>query len=179
MYYDECGNNLDTGTALIDKLEQPIKLEPMKKFPVVRDLQVDRSRLFNDLKRVKAWIPIDGSYDLGPGPRMSPKTQEEAYPFSHCISCGNCLEVCPQYNDTTGFVGAAVIGQVRLMNTHPTGKMNAHERLQALTGPGGIHECGFAQNCVKACPKEIPLTQAISEVGRDVMIDSLLGFLRG
>src|SRR5215472_5329290 len=55
-------------SALIDKLEQPVTLEPLKKFPVIRDLAVDRSVLFENLKRVKAWIPIDGTYDLGPGP---------------------------------------------------------------------------------------------------------------
>ena len=173
------GKSRQACTALIDQLEQPIRLEPLSKFPVVRDLAVNRDRLFNDLKRVKAWIPIDGTYDLGEGPRMSQREQEEAYKFSQCISCGNCLEVCPQYNDTTGFVGATVIGQVRLFNSHPTGRMNAHERLQALTGPGGIHECGYAQNCVKSCPKEIPLTKAISEVSRAVVVESVKSFLRG
>jgi len=165
-------------SALVEQLDQPIRLEPMSRFPVVRDLQVDRSRLFEDLKRVKAWIPIDGTYDLGPGPRLSSREQESAYPFARCISCGSCLEVCPQYNDTTHFVGAAVIGQVRLFNSHPTGRMNAHERLEALMGPGGIHECGYAQNCLEACPKDIPLTQAISEVGGRVMRHALFGFLR-
>src|SRR2546426_5103773 len=63
-------------TALIDKLEQPIVLEPMTKFPVIRDLMVDRSKMFEALKRIKGWIPIDGTYDLGPGPRLSPNTQE-------------------------------------------------------------------------------------------------------
>jgi len=173
------GKSRQACTALIDQLEQPIRLEPLSKFPVVRDLAVNRDRLFNDLKRVKAWIPIDGTYDLGEGPRMSQREQEEAYKFSQCISCGNCLEVCPQYNDTTGFVGATVIGQVRLFNSHPTGRMNAHERLEALTGPGGIHECGYAQNCVKSCPKEIPLTKAISEVSRAVVVESVKSFLRG
>lgn len=38
-------------TALIDQLDQPIRLQPMKTFPVVRDLQVDRSRMFNSLKK--------------------------------------------------------------------------------------------------------------------------------
>ncbi len=38
-------------TALIDKLAQPIRLEPMKTFPVVRDLMVDRSRMFDSLKK--------------------------------------------------------------------------------------------------------------------------------
>jgi len=165
-------------SALLARLKQPIRLEPLSRFPLVRDLQVDRSRLFEDLKRVKAWIPIDGTYDLGPGPRMSQGQQEAAYPFARCISCGSCLEACPQYNEQTRFVGAAVIGQVRLFNSHPTGKLNAHERLEALMGPGGIQECGYSQNCVEVCPKEIPLTQGISELGGEVMRHALFGFLK-
>ena len=50
-------------SALVDQLEQPIRLAPMSTFPIVRDLQIDRSRMFDSLKRVKAWIPIDGTYD--------------------------------------------------------------------------------------------------------------------
>lgn len=61
-------------SAIIDQLEQPIRLEPMTTFPVIRDLQVDRTRMFDNLKRMKAWVPIDGTYDLGPGPRMPEKT---------------------------------------------------------------------------------------------------------
>src|SRR5437588_4999498 len=156
-------------SALIDNLEQPVTLEPLSKFPVVRDLSVDRSVLFENLKRVKAWIPIDGTYDLGPGPRLSQHEQEATYPISRCISCSCCMEVCPQFNEHTNFVGAATIAQVRLFNTHPTGEMQKHERLAALMGDGGIQECGFAQNCVEACPKDIPLTDAISEVSGQVM----------
>ncbi|HEU0050242.1 MAG TPA: 2Fe-2S iron-sulfur cluster-binding protein, partial [Nitrososphaera sp.] len=63
-------------SALVDKLEQPIKLEPFSKFPVVRDLAVDRSVLFENLKAVKAWVPVDGTYDLGSGPRMTMEAQE-------------------------------------------------------------------------------------------------------
>lgn len=73
-------------SALVDHLTQPITLEPMTKFPLVRDLFVDRNRLFNDLKRIKAWVPIDGTYDLGPGPALSEDEQEERYPLSRCIS---------------------------------------------------------------------------------------------
>src|ERR1700692_2795458 len=51
-------------SGLLDHLDQPIKLEPFSKFPVVRDLAVDRSVLFENLKKVKAWGPIDGTYDL-------------------------------------------------------------------------------------------------------------------
>src|SRR5579885_2457403 len=80
-------------SALVDKLEQPIRLEPFSKFPVVRDLSVDRSVLFENLKAVKAWVPIDGTYDLGPGPKMSMHDQEARYPLSNCISCTICMEV--------------------------------------------------------------------------------------
>lgn len=156
-------------SALIDKLDQPIKLEPFTKFPVVRDLAVDRSVLFENLKTVKAWVPIDGTYDLGPGPRVSPEQQEQAYPLSRCISCCCCMEACPQFDEDTGFVGAATISQVRLFNTHPTGSVLKRERLAALMGDGGIQECGYAQNCVEVCPKDIPLTRSISEVGGEVM----------
>lgn len=64
-------------SAIVDQLEQPIKLEPMSTFPVIRDLQVDRTRMFDNLKRMKAWVPIDGTYDLGPGPRMPEKNDKQ------------------------------------------------------------------------------------------------------
>ncbi len=120
-------------SALIDKLEQPIRLEPFTKFPVVRDLAVDRSVLFENLKAVKAWVPIDGSYDLGSGPRVTAEEQEQAYPLSRCISCCCCMEACPQFTEETGFVGAATISQVRLFNTHPTGAVSE------ARAPGGAH----------------------------------------
>ena len=160
-------------SALLDNLDQPIRLEPLSKFPVVRDLATDRGVIFENLKAVKAWVPVDGSYDLGPGPRVSPDEQEEMYPLSRCISCCCCMEACPQLNEDTGFVGAAAISQVRLFNSHPTGQVLKHERLSALMGDGGIQECGYAQNCVEVCPKDIPLTTSIAEVGGDVMKQAL------
>jgi len=165
-------------SALIDNLEQPVKIEPLSKFPVVRDLQVDRSVLFENLKAVKAWVPIDGTYDLGPGPRVLPQQQEVSYPLSNCISCTCCMEACPQFNEQTGFVGAATIAQVKLFNNNPLGKVLKEERLRALSGDGGIQECGFAQNCIEVCPKQLPLTGAISDVSRDVLIQKVKDLLR-
>ncbi|MFQ5701060.1 MAG: succinate dehydrogenase iron-sulfur subunit [Acidobacteriota bacterium] len=155
-------------SALVDDLRQPIELRPMRKFPVVRDLIVNRHRMFEDLIRINGWIPLQGTYDLGPGPRQAQSEQEIAYGLSTCMTCGCCLEVCPNINDRSGFIGPAAISQVRLFNTHPTGRLHAVERLDALMEPGGISECGNAQNCVKACPKEIPLTTSIGHMGRAV-----------
>ncbi len=88
------------------------------------------------------------------------------------------MEACPQFNEDTGFVGAATIAQVRLFNTHPTGKELKSERLAALMGDGGIQECGYAQNCVEVCPKDIPLTRSISEVGGEVMKQAISDLFR-
>ena len=186
-------------SALVDRLQaesgDEIELRPMSKFPVVRDLVVDRRRLFRGLEKVKAWVPVEGSYDLGPGPRISPEEQEDAYPLSECMSCGCCLEACPQYTKVevvrrddeseadfekrrksafdTGFVGAHAISQAVLFNAHPTGRMIADERMEALTRQGGIQMCGNAQNCVAVCPKQIPLTRSIARAGRAATVWAL------
>jgi succinate dehydrogenase / fumarate reductase iron-sulfur subunit len=167
-------------SAMVDAIApdgQTIVVEPMTKFPVVRDLVVDRSRMFEDLKRVKAWIHLDGSHELGPGPRQSQESQETAYPLSRCMTCGCCLEACPQISPASSFVGPAAISQVRLFNLHPSGKMHASERLDAVMGEGGVEDCGKAQNCAAVCPKEIPLVDSIAAVGRETTKRMLLGWL--
>lgn len=163
-------------TALIDKLAQPIRLEPMKTFPIVRDLMVDRSRMFDSLKKVKAWIPIDGTYDLGPGPRMPEKRRQWAYELSKCMTCGVCLEACPNVNSKSDFIGPAALSQVRLFNAHPTGEMNKEERLEALMDDGGLLNCGNSQNCVQSCPKGIPLTTSIASLNRATALQSFKNF---
>ena len=84
------------------------------------------------------------------------------------MSCGCCLEACPQYSKGNNFLGAAAINQARLFNMHPTAKNIADERLDSLMKEGGIANCGNAQNCVESCPKSIPLTESIAEIGRQV-----------
>ena len=163
-------------SAIVDQLEQPIRLEPMTTFPIVRDLLVDRSRMFDSLKKVKAWIPIDGSYDLGPGPRMPERKRQWAYELSKCMTCGVCLEACPNVNSKSDFIGPAPLSQVRLFNAHPTGAMNKAERLETIMGDGGLANCGNSQNCVQACPKGIPLTTSIAALNRDATVQSFKNF---
>jgi succinate dehydrogenase / fumarate reductase iron-sulfur subunit len=153
---------------LIDQLSWPICLEPLSKFPLVRDLITNRTRMFDDLKKTTAWIHIDGTHDLGPGPRMSEKLASQRYKLSECMTCGCCLEACPQYGQKSAFIGPQVINQVNLFNLHPTGALDKEVRLESLMGEGGISDCGDAQNCVKVCPKKIPLTESIAQVNHDM-----------
>jgi succinate dehydrogenase / fumarate reductase iron-sulfur subunit len=163
-------------SALVDRLSQPITIEPMSKFPVKRDLVVDRSKMFDYLKTVKAWIEVDGYYDLGEGPKVLPEIQEENYILSRCMTCGCCLEVCPQWTNDNGFIGAQAISQTVLFNSHPAGANLKHERTEALIH-NGLNDCGNAQECVKACPKEIPLTTSIAKANRAATLEAISSFL--
>ena len=174
------GKPMQACSTLIDNLTQPIKLEPLTKFPVVRDLMIDRRTMFDNLRKVKAWIDLDGSWDVGTGaPRISPQEWELNYSFSRCMTCGCCMEACPQFGPEYDFVGPAPLGQVRLMNAHPTGKYFAPDRLHAIMGDGGLSDCGNAQNCAEVCPKEIPLTTAIGQLGRQVTVQLVKDLIGG
>lgn len=180
-------------SALVDQLlvDNPAEIEirPMSRFPVQRDLVVDRLRMFDSLKRVEAWVQVDDYGDRGAGPKQSQEQQEDAYPLTECMTCGCCLEACPQFlkietavgatlEEKTdayshGFLGAQAISQAVLFNSHPVGKYIAGERLDAIAGEGGIQVCGNAQNCVAVCPKEIPLTTSIARAGRATTLHTI------
>jgi succinate dehydrogenase / fumarate reductase iron-sulfur subunit len=159
---------------LIEKTgSSTITLAPFTKFPLVRDLVVDRSQMFENLKKIKGWVDAEHTESEGYGPLISPAKQEVMYALSTCMTCGCCLEGCPQVNKKSSFVGPAVISQVRLFNTHPVGGLDRASRLQVMMEEGGISECGNAQNCVEVCPKHIPLTDSIAAIGRDTTLQAI------
>lgn len=165
-------------TALIEDIinktgDRVIRLAPFTKFPLVRDLIVDRTRMFEDLKRVHAWIEVDSSFNQEPAPRISPEKQKIMYSLSTCMTCGCCLEACPQVNDHSKFIGPAAISQVRLFDANPVGRTQKAMRLRPLMGLGGISDCGNSQNCVKVCPRDVPLTDSIADIGRSVTVQAL------
>lgn len=160
-------------SAIVENIIQETKsstitIAPFTKFPLVKDLIVDRKRMFNDLKKVKAWVPVDQMYAHTYAAEITPVKQQAMYKASTCMTCGCCSEACPQVNSHSDFMGPAPINQVKLFNMHPTGKNLKASRLKALMQEGGISECGNAQNCHQVCPKKIPLTEAIADVGGQV-----------
>jgi len=166
-------------TALIDPIlhetgNNVITLAPFTKFPLIRDLMVDRSIMFENLKKIRAWIDVDDFRDRGEGPKISQEKQDVMYSISTCMTCGCCSEACPQINCHSTFIGPAAIAQLRFYNTHPVGTFEAPSRLRVMMGEGGVSECGNAQNCVRVCPKDIPLTDAIAAIGRDVTLRAIV-----
>lgn len=161
-------------TALIEDIlkndrTDTIILAPFTKFPLIRDLVVDRSSMFESLKKIKGWVPVGNYHSEEFGPTVAQKKQEAMYVESTCMTCGCCLEACPQFSDRSKFIGAAAINQVKLFNANDTGKALKEERMTVMMEEGGVSDCGNAQNCVQVCPKKIPLTQSIASVGKDVV----------
>lgn len=170
-------------TALIEPIIEKtgsttISLAPFTKFPLIRDLCVDRTRMFEALQKVKAWVSVDTSCDNGSfGPTISPEAQEAMYVLSTCITCGCCSESCPQVHKDSPFLGPAAMSQLRLFNAHPVGQFEKSERLNTALSNEGIANCGNAQNCVRVCPKNIPLTESLALVGREASKQAIQNFL--
>ena len=74
--------------ALVDEIQQPIHLQPARTFPVIRDLLIDRSVMFESLKKIMGWIELDGSWEVKDAPIQNPYTAQTAYEISHCMTCG-------------------------------------------------------------------------------------------
>ena len=141
----------------------------MSKFPVVRDLMVDRERLFHNLKRVKAWVPIDGTYDLGAGRLTLQNTNKYAYTMATCMSCGCCLEACPQFNKEESpadwddaFLGPHAINQARCSMNTP--------RAKSCKTTGWKRSWALGGERLRQCPRLCELVQgadeSIARIGR-------------
>jgi len=170
-------------TALIENYIQStgsttITLAPFTKFPLIRDLCVDRTSMFESLKKIRGWVSVDGSEDTGQfGPSISHEVQEAMYTLSTCMTCGCCTESCPQVNEKSDFMGPAAMSQIRFFNANPTGKLEKSDRMRVAMGDEGIAGCGNAQNCVKVCPKNIPLTESLALIGREASKQAIKDFL--
>ena len=75
-----------------------VTLEPLSKFPLVKDLVVDRSILFENLKKIELWLKSDAY--------LAEYTHEARYQSARCLMCGCCLEVCPNFSAEGNFAGA-------------------------------------------------------------------------
>lgn len=159
---------------LINDKNKVITLSPLSKFPLIKDLIVDRSKMFEYLKKVKAWIDNDDdNFDK----KINKKTRDHLYELSTCMSCANCLEACPQYNKNTKFIGASAISQARLFFDHPNSQ-NKSSRIKPLMQEGGLQDCGNSQNCKEVCPKNISLTESIAKANRKTTKELIKNFFK-
>jgi succinate dehydrogenase / fumarate reductase iron-sulfur subunit len=153
-----------------------VEVAPLRKFPVIRDLVVDRSRFGRDRSAAEVWIEAGASEPWSP---LSPELHHARLALGSCLDCGCCLEACPEYGPHTDYVGPSVINRVAYANLHPFGELGASRRLELLMRPGGIADCGQAENCVEVCPARIPLVDSLQRVARSTSSRLLFQWLLG
>lgn len=166
---EACSAQIDT---LLREKEE-IFLAPLSKFPVVRDLVVDRSSLFHSLEKSKLWIEPNSQNSSKNRTVIFQKEHEKTYPLSKCMTCGCCVEACPNVDKNAKFMGAHAIAQVVRLGQHPRGKQGNESRMDAVIGNEGIHHCGNSHNCQKVCPQEISLVEALGKANRSATKYSL------
>jgi len=152
-----------------------ITVEPLKNFPVVRDLAVGFERLFDDHRKVKPFIVSDET-EVPEGARrelvQTPEDLERFVQFSGCIKCGLCNAACPTMATDTSFVGPQALAQAyRYMADNRDGGREG--RLRIIDDSHGIWRCHFAGSCSQVCPKGVD-----PAMGIQLLRGYLLGFRR-
>jgi fumarate reductase iron-sulfur subunit len=152
---------LTCATFLEKYLPGPIRVEPLKNFPVVRDLVIEMSDFMLKLKRVKPWIIREEEIPLSEGEYLQTPTQLADYKqYSMCINCMLCNAACPIYGLEPSFAGPAAIALAQRYNfdSRDQGKK---QRLEVLSQDGGIWECTLVGECSVVCPKGVDPAGAI------------------
>jgi succinate dehydrogenase / fumarate reductase iron-sulfur subunit len=132
---------------------RPIVIEPLRKFPVVRDLVMDRSVMRENLKAVRAWMD-------GRAAAVGDAKLERMYDASRCLQCGCCLEVCPNFCPGDSFVGAA--GAIPLSRLIHAAEKGAGKALKAAYDQQVYRECGKSLACMEICPAKIDISRTLS-----------------
>jgi fumarate reductase iron-sulfur subunit len=154
---------LTCAAFLADQEPGPVKVEPLRFFPVVRDLVVDITEFMKKLKQVKPWIVREQEQPLAQGEYRQTPDQLDAYKqFSMCINCMLCYSACPIYGLEPSFVGPAAIALAQRYNLDSRDQ-GAAERLEILSQHDGLWQCTFVGECSQVCPKHVDPAGAIQQ----------------
>lgn len=150
--------------TFLEGLDEPVRIEPLSKFAVLRDLVIDRGSLRQNQKDFQNWNTLERLFAGHLRNRISPEENESLVNLNSCLNCGACLEVCPQVNKHSEYAGPQVLAQSNFYNRTEIGRLQTEDRFKIARGKAGIAGCDNAQNCVRACPQDIPLTEALAQV---------------
>lgn len=142
------------------KYYKKITLEPLSKFPTVKDLKVDRSIMHRNLINTTQWIETKAKINM--------ENISFEYELSQCLMCGCCLEACPNYNGDDEYYGMPLtVSSAKIIKQETD-----DDRINKLRSQYKKH---FYKNCVKAlvcedvCPMKIPTQRAISMMNKQAI----------
>src|SRR5437870_4409140 len=164
---------LTCATFLADYAPGPVKVEPLRNFPVVRDLVVEIGDFMRKLVAVKPWIVRTEEKPVSQGEYLqTPDELDEYKQYSMCINCMLCYSACPVYGLDPDFIGPAAIALAQRYNLDSRDQ-GAPDRLDLLIHPDGIWGCTFVGECTRACPKDVDPAGAIQRYKLTAALQSI------
>ncbi len=168
---------LTCATFLADYAPGPVRVEPLRNFPVIRDLVVDIGDFMWKLVTVKPWIVRKEDKPLSAGEYLqTPQEMDEYQQYSMCINCMLCYAACPVYGLDPNFIGPAAIALAQRYNLDGRDE-GARERLEVLSQHDGIWGCTFVGECTEVCPKDVDPAGAIQRYKLTAALESVKSIL--
>ena len=138
-------------------LDKPVLVQPMKAFPLIKDLVTDVSWNFEVKKKIKKFKPrtpdaADGTW------RMAQEDIDRVQEFRKCIECFLCQDVCHvirEHQLQEKFVGPRYFVQIASLEMHP---LDVEDRREDLKKANGIGYCNITKCCTNVCPQDITIT---------------------
>jgi succinate dehydrogenase / fumarate reductase iron-sulfur subunit len=137
--------------------DKPITVEPLKTFPLVKDLLTNVSWNYEVKKKIKRFRPRPPDAEDGTW-RMTQKDVDRVQEFRKCIECFLCQDVCHvlrEHHLHKEFIGPRFLIYVAALEMNP---LDTENRLEELKNSGGIGYCNITKCCTKVCPEEITIT---------------------
>jgi succinate dehydrogenase / fumarate reductase iron-sulfur subunit len=141
----------------------PIVVEPLRGFPVVKDLVIDQRLFMARYRQLRPFL-VSSSGSAA----QSIEERERFDDTTRCILCGSCTASCPTFWADKGYVGPAAVVQAHRF-IFDSRDAATRERLDQMREPGGVFSCRSVYNCAEVCPREIDIVKAIYEVRQAVL----------
>lgn len=165
------GRNRLACKVLIRDAGKKIILEPLKSFPIIKDLVVDMSAFFEKYRSVQPFL-INEEAPPERERRQTPQEFARYEDTTKCILCAACTTSCPSYWANPNYTGpAAIVAAHRFI--FDSRDRGAGERLSDMNELNGVWRCRTIFNCVEACPRSIEITKAIGEIKKKLLYDNL------
>ncbi len=153
-----------------------VEVAPLRNLPIIKDLAVDMDPFFDKWTKAEGMFAPstsrDAPIDTGVDPASSARiAADEAI---ECINCAICYAACDVVSANPEYLGPAALNRTwSLVNDVRDGRLD--ERLTAVSGPGGCHNCHSQQGCVTHCPNELNPTASIAGLKRATTMAALKG----
>ena len=138
-------------------MDEPVTIEPMKAFPLVRDLVTDVSWNYRVKEDIAAFQPREPDHEDGTW-EIFQEDVDRVMEFRKCIECFLCQDVCHVLRDHhlhEEFIGPRFMVHVAALEMHP---LDTGDRLETLRKDQGVGYCNITKCCTKVCPESITIT---------------------